>query len=286
MVTHAALPVAQNLDGDRFRVYFCSRDIAGRAQIGYLEMNLAKPDEILVLGEEPVIRVGPLGSFDDSGVTSSWIVNQESKQYQYYTGWTRGITVPFYFYIGLATSHDGGMTFEKVSMAPILDRNTIDPYLTASPCVLIEDGVWKMWYVSGARWASENGHPKHFYHIRYAESSDGVHWHRTGTVCVDFKSSDEYAIARPCVLRDSEGYKMWYSYRGESYRIGYAESDDGIRWVRKDGEVGIDVSLDGWDSEMIEYPFVFDHGGRRYMLYNGNSYGMTGIGLAVLAEGS
>jgi hypothetical protein len=79
---------------------------------------------------------------------------------------------------------------------------------------------------------------------------------------------------------------MWYSYRGESYRIGYAESDDGVRWVRKDGEVGIDVSLDGWDSEMIEYPFVFDHGGRRYMLYNGNSYGMTGIGLAVLAEGS
>jgi hypothetical protein len=49
-----------------------------------------------------------------------------------------------------------------------------------------------------------------------------------------------------------------------------------------DAEVGIGVSADGWDSEMIEYPFVFDHAGSRYMLYNGNGYGKTGIGLAVL----
>jgi hypothetical protein len=34
---------------------------------------------------------------------------------------------------------------------------------------------------------------------------------------------------------------------------------------------------------MQAYPFVFDEGGRRYMLYNGDGYGRTGIGLAVLA---
>jgi hypothetical protein len=77
---------------------------------------------------------------------------------------------------------------------------------------------------------------------------------------------------------------MWYSYRGSSYRIGYAESDDGVAWVRKDEEAGIDVSPDGWDSEMIEYPCVFDHAGSRYMLYNGNGYGATGIGLAELSS--
>ena len=77
---------------------------------------------------------------------------------------------------------------------------------------------------------------------------------------------------------------MWYCSRGESYRIGYAESDDGIHWIRKDQDVGIDVSDSGWDSEMIEYPFVFDHEGDRYMLYNGNGYGKTGIGLAVLEQ--
>jgi hypothetical protein len=34
---------------------------------------------------------------------------------------------------------------------------------------------------------------------------------------------------------------------------------------------------------MIEYPFVFDHQGSRYLLYNGNNYGETGVGLALFA---
>ena len=95
-------------------------------------------------------------------------------------------------------------------------------------------------------------------------------------------SSEEYAISRPSVLKEDGLYKMWYSYRGQSYRIGYAESTDGLYWERKDEEAGIDASKSGWDSEMIEYPYVFDHKGERYMLYNGNGYGKTGIGLAVL----
>jgi len=36
-------------------------------------------------------------------------------------------------------------------------------------------------------------------------------------------------------------------------------------------------------AESIEYAHVFDHKGSLYMLYNGNSYGKTGIGLAILA---
>lgn len=33
---------------------------------------------------------------------------------------------------------------------------------------------------------------------------------------------------------------------------------------------------------MIEYLFVFDHNGKRYMLYAGNGFGKTGFGLAIL----
>ncbi len=76
---------------------------------------------------------------------------------------------------------------------------------------------------------------------------------------------------------------MWYSYRGGdcTYRIGYAESSDGLQWIRMDETIGMDVSNNGWDSEMVCYPFVFDHKDITYMLYNGNSYGKTGMGLAV-----
>ena len=124
--------------------------------------------------------------------------------------------------------------------------------------------------------------PIHRYHIKYARSDDGIHWRRDGRVAIDFASEQEYAISRPAVKRDGELWRMWYAYRGESYRIGYAESADGLTWTRMDQDVGIVRSESGWDSEMIEYPFVFVHGGQRYMLYNGNGYGKSGFGLAVL----
>jgi hypothetical protein len=73
---------------------------------------------------------------------------------------------------------------------------------------------------------------------------------------------------------------MWYSYRGEAYRIGYAESLDGLEWTRLDEHAAIDVSPGSWDAEMIAYPCVFDWDGRRYMLYNGDGYGRTGLGVA------
>jgi hypothetical protein len=233
------------------------------------------------MSEQPVITLGPLGAFDDSGVTTSWIVNHDNRKYQYYSGWSRGVSVPFYFFVGLAISEDGGETYQRVSPSPILERNEIDPYLTASPCVRLEEGRWRMWYVSGTGWEMKNERPRHRYHIKYAESRNGIEWKREGIVCIDYNSEDEYAISRPCVVRDGDLYRMWYASRGDSYRIGYAESRDGLQWTRKDAESGIDVSASGWDSEMIAYPYVFANQGDYYMLYNGNDYGRTGIGVAV-----
>ncbi len=60
--------------------------------------------------------------------------------------------------------------------------------------------------------------------------------------------------------------------------------EDGLHWVRSDQDAGIDASESGWDSEMIEYTYVFTHKGTKYMLYNGNGYGTDGIGLAVGEE--
>jgi hypothetical protein len=277
--SHAALPVADRA-GDGFRVYFSSRDERGRAQVGYFETD--RDFRGTHVSERPVIELGPLGAFDDSGVTTSWIVNHDNKKYHYYSGWSLGVSVPFYFFVGLAISEDGGLTYQRVSPSPVLERNSIDPYLTASPCVLVENGRWRMWYVSGTGWEMHNEQPQHRYHIKYAESEDGILWKREGLVCIDYQSADEYAISRPCVIRDGSLYRMWFAARGDSYRIGYAESADGLSWTRMDHESGIDVSASGWDSEMVAYPYVFEHEGRYYMLYNGNGYGKTGIGLAEL----
>ena len=66
--------------------------------------------------------------------------------------------------------------------------------------------------------------------------------------------------------------------------MGFASSSDGLKWERDDTLAGIDVSPEGWDSEMICYPYVFEHKDTKYMLYNGNGYGRTGFGLAVLED--
>jgi len=282
MVSYGAVPFADHIKGDLYRIYFATRDKSNRSHTAYIEVDIKNPTAILNISEAPILKPGKLGTFDDSGAMPSCIVNHNDKKYLYYTGWALGVTVPFYFYIGLAISTDDERSFKKMSDGPILDRGNYDHYLTASPYVIIENDIWKMWYVSCIGWEIENGEPKHYYHIKYAESIDGIQWDRKGITCIDFKSNDEYAIARPCVIKEDGIYKMWYSYRGEKYRIGYAESEDGIKWIRKDDKAGIDISESGWDSEMIEYAHVFNHKGTKYMLYNGNEYGKTGFGYAVL----
>ena len=278
--THAALPVVVP-EGAAHRIYFSTRDGAGRSHIGYCDVVLDRPSQPPGFAANAVLSPGRLGAFDDAGVTSSCVVTQGRRRYLFYTGWMLGVSVPFYMSTGVAVSEDGGNTFARISEAPLLDRSDVDPYLNASPWVLVEGSRWRMWYVSGSDWIVVAGAPRHRYHIKYAESDDGVVWRRYGTVCIDYATPDEYAFGRPCVVRDGGMYRMWYSVRGSAYSLGYAESADGIGWTRMDREAGLAASDTGWDAEMIAYPHVFRHGDHLHMMYNGNGYGRTGIGHAV-----
>jgi hypothetical protein len=280
MVSHAANPIVEPLGGDRFRVYFSCRDKDNHSSIGFFEFDPLRPDQILRLSSQPLIGPGAPGLFDDSGAVVSCLVTVGDTRYLYYLGWNLGVTVPWRNSIGLAISEGDDLVFRKYSRAPILDRSEIDPFSLSYPWVLREGSRWRMWYGSNLAWGTTRYDMAHV--IKYAESDDGIHWKRQGVVAIPLSSPDEYAISKPCVLKEQGIYKMWYAHRGLAYRIGYAESPDGIQWERKDAAAGIDVSDSGWDSEMIEYACVYAHANRHYMLYNGNGYGKTGIGLAVL----
>jgi len=283
MKTHASFPVIEKLNAELYRIYFSPRDKKNRSHIAFIEIDIRNPKEILRLSKEPVMTPGKLGSFDDSGVFASSIVNHNGKKFLYYLGWNKGVTVPYRNSIGLAQSDDNGESFQRIFQGPIIDRTPTEPYFTASCEIKIENGLWRMWYVSCTGWEMRNNSPSPNYHIKYAESDDGIKWNRQGNVCIDYKNNDEWATSTPRIIKEGNLYRMWYSYRGiQPYRIGYAESDDGIKWIRKDDEVGIDTSASGWDSEMIEYPFVIEYDKTKYIFYNGNEYGKSGIGYAVL----
>src|SRR5215831_1317619 len=282
MFSHAANPVAEHLFDDVFRLYFSCRDQDSRAHIASAEFDLRPPFRILTIDDQPLLPPGEIGAFDDSGVSLSCLVEVGEHKYLYYVGWNLGVTVPWRNSIGLAIYDRATATWQRWSKAPLMDRSDVDPFSISYPFVLESGGIYRMWYGSNLRWGKTQAEMAHV--IKYAESHDALHWERPGTIALDFKHEHEYALSRPCVLKDHDVFKMWYSCRGDSYRIGYAESADGVVWARKDEQAGIDVSPGEWDAEMIEYPFVFDHRNERYMLYNGNGYGKSGIGLAILEQ--
>lgn len=294
MAHHACVPIADKLNDEVLRIYFGPRDRAGRTTTTFIEVEADNPSKVRYVHDRPVLGLGKLGTFDDSGAMPSCIVNHGGKKFLYYIGWNKGVTVPYRNAIGLAVSDDGGLTFERVYEGPVVDRTSAEPYFCASPFALYdqEERKWKLWYASSTGWAVVHGRPEPRYQIRYAESEDGVSWERRNTVCLEYTFEGE-ANARPCVIKENGRYRMWYCFRGsvdyrtdkeQAYRLGYAESRDGIHWDRRDAEVGIERSANGWDSVMMEYPYVYEHKGRKYLLYNGNGFGETGIGYAVLKE--
>lgn len=284
MRSHAANPFGVRLDGSRMRIFFTCRDAEQRSHIGSIVADLDRDFALSDLSTEPVLAPGLPGTFDDSGCAVGFVVPVDGRLRLYYLGWNLKVTVPWLNTIGLAIEDPATGRFERWSPAPMMDRHRHDPYTISYPSLLHEGDRWRMWYGSNLQWGKAPETMQHV--IKYAESRDGLHWEREGRIVVPLQHENEYALSKPFVLRDADCYRMWYSYRGRgaisTYRIGYAESPDGLQWSRRDDEAGIDVSAEGWDSEMACYPFVFDHGGRRYMLYNGNGYGRSGFGIAVL----
>lgn len=280
MLSHASNPVAWLLDNDLVRVFFSSRAAQDKAYLSYIDIELSPQGaKVKTICKQPLLEIGQIGAFDDSGLSMGCLQEVKGQLYLYYLGWNLSVNVPFRNAIGLAIKKKE--IFERFSEGPILDRSIVDPYSLSYPFILKDEGIYKMWYGSHKQWGKTTNDMKH--HIKYATSKDGIHWKAENIICIPVTEED-YAFSKPCVLKEEKIYKMWYSYRGENYRIGYAESKDGLNWVRKDSEINLDVSKEGWDSEMICYPFVFDFKGDRYMLYNGNGYGKTGFGLALLGQ--
>lgn len=284
--SHAFIPTSLMLDDDRIRVYAAFLDRAKVGRVGYVDLDARNPLRVLNVCETPALDIGEAGTFDDSGVTPVSIVRHEGALYLYYIGWQLGVRVRYYLFVGLAVSRDGGESFERCSRVPILDRSEGELFVRSAPCVLKDEGRWKMWYIGGDSWIVYRGRQVPTYNLRYLESTDKAEWGRSGRVVMDLADADEYGFGRPFVVQEGGLFKMWYSIRSLSkgYRIGYAESGDGIGWTRKDSEAGIDVSPSGWDSEMVCCSCIQRTRYGTYMFYNGNNYGEMGFGAAVLDE--
>lgn len=275
------------------RVYFSCRPLPDAnfqyvSYSGYVELD--DNFKILEISEQPILELGQLGSFDEFGTYPvSTIMNSKDEMFLYYAGWSRCESVPFNTAIGFARSKDGGKTFQKDGPGPILSYSLNEPFILSGPKIRKFNDKWYLFYIAGREWIFDSGKPEPIYKIRCATSDDGINFKKMDKDLIASNHIHE-AQASPDVFYKNGIYHMFYCYRGgknyrgkeNGYRIGYASSKDLVNWERNDSKVGIDISEEGWDSEMISYPHVFEINNQIYMFYLGNNVGKQGFGLAKL----
>lgn len=286
---HAFPPTPLRLDDELLRIFvaFCDARTVGR--VGYVDVRLDRPSEIMRMSERPALDVGEPGCFDDNGVVPTCVLPVGDELWLYYTGYRLGGEEdPYTQLLGLAVSRDGGESFERVRDTPVLAPSDAERTTRGSAHVAATEAGFVMHYSGGSGWTEGLGRRLPLYNVRRLRSPDGIAWGPEGEVCLDFAVEGEHAIARPWPLRPAGGlHRMLFSYRttAHDYRIGLAVSGDGETWERHDAEAGIDVSEEGWDSDAVAYGATVDHRGTTYLFYCGNGRGRTGFGYAVLEEG-
>ena len=294
MDQYAQTPATLVFD-DFVRIYFCTRppaDETGQfvSRVGYVDVDRDDLFRIRRISPEPVIELGELGTFDEFGTNPVSVIRHGDEVRAYYAGWTRCESVPFNGAIGVAQSFDDGDSFGRIGPGPVLSYAPDEPFVVGSPKIRRFGERWFLHYAAGRRWLDTGDRPEPVYVIRGAVSDDGIAWQRFGKDLVPSRLGDAECQAGPDILWFEGRYHMFFSYRHavgfkskeKGYRIGYAVSDDLVQWSRNDAAAGIDVSADGWDSQMVSYAHVFRLDERLYMLYQGNDIGRIGFGLAVL----
>jgi predicted GH43/DUF377 family glycosyl hydrolase len=283
---------------DFVRVYFSSRysedeNNQSTSVTAFLDLDRNNLKNILRVANKPVLSLGGLGSFDENAIYPTSVIRHENTVRLYYAGWSRCKSVPFNTSIGMAISNDNGVTFKRYSNGPIISASMDEPFVISGPKVRRFENKWFLYYLAGKRWINHNGKPEIIYKNRMATSLDGITWTKENRdILTDILDENE-CQAGPDVFELNGLYHMYFAYRegldfrektGRGYKIGYAVSDDKYNWTRKDKEVGISYSKNGWDSTMHHYPHVFELDGNFYMLYNGNDFGKYGFGLAILSK--
>jgi hypothetical protein len=197
--------------------------------------------------------------------------------------------VPYDAAVGLATSADGGVTFARAGLGPVMGRSLEEPFLHGSAFVVPRDGLFHAWYVCGTEWVESEGRAEPLYVLVHDTSPDGRTWKGDGRPFLPGRVERE-CQASPTLLELEGRFHMWFSYRwgldfrnpARGYRLGHAWSADLVRWERDDEASDLGPSASGWDSEMVCYPCVVRVDDRVFMFYSGNHFGRDGFGYAEL----
>ncbi|MBE5783057.1 MAG: hypothetical protein E7329_07045 [Clostridiales bacterium] len=196
----------------------------------------------------------------------------------WYTGQARGFS-----FIGYAESKDG-LHFERVLNEPVLiSERAWEGFSVMNPCVLYENGVYRMWYAAGETYEPNV--------LAYAESEDGIHWKKSRINPIFTKDSrniyEQDRIGGCQVIKTVDmGYVMFYiGYENiHKAQICMAHSKNGVtQWEKSPMNPIISPTEGEWDADACYKPSaLWNEETRQWMLwYNGRKDHDEFIGMAL-----
>lgn len=151
---------------------------------------------------QPVLGLGPRGSWDERGVADSYTIRVDGRFYLYYLGMDRARRQR----LGVARSTDG-IHWTKLRSNPILelgDPGSFDENGLGEPAVWAAHGFYWMLYTG--RYRDEERR------IGLARSRDGVRWERVKQAPI-FAGTEEWdskVVCDPTVQPDGDTIRVWF----------------------------------------------------------------------------
>ena len=274
-----ANPLIVTMENNKARIFFNSRINNNISIINSIDIELR--DFSPVLDSIRVqVAAKELSGFCSNGLSLGSIY-MGKEQYSVTTmGW---IDIPPEHWYGTIGKIEMDTEFNLIpkSLTEWFPLDSEDVISLSYPAVYNCEGVLKMWYGSTLTWDAGNGEMIHI--LKEKISTDAINFQQTGRI-LDFNLNEAQAFSRPSILEISGRALMAYSYRGasSSYRIGFVWLDDLSTASHLGGLPSFLPSKNSWEAKMVEYPFLFTFNSVIYMLYNGNDFGKTGIGIVTL----
>jgi len=281
-LSHSSNPTPVFITENIIRIFYSARDLMNRSSIYAFDFDILCM-KIVKSYEQCFLKFGNSKTYYRSGISLGGFYEFKKEKFILFMGWENDQKNHWRGNLGrirlcsncklLVADHN-----------PLLKIDNIDPISFSYPCILPYKNKLYMWYGSTKTWDGPNNEMIHI--INYAVSNDGTNWEKKGQA-LPFKPGSYQAFSRPSVIKDKQNnLLMMFSYRPGNevkYNIGGAKSENGEDWNLELSNLSLKVSKDGWDSEMVEYPHLFEWRNDIYMLYNGNDFGKSGIGISILA---
>ncbi len=217
--------------------------------------------------DEPVITLheSPDSGWEDV-VNRNCVLKINGNYKMWYTGQANGKS-----FIGYAES-ENGLNFQRVRKDPVLvPELPFEKESVMNPCVLFENGIYKMWYAAGETYEPNV--------LAYAESQDGICWQKSEFNPVFTCDGNNYfekdRVGGCQVIKTGDmGYLMFYiGYEDiNTARICIAQSDNGItNWKRYECNPVVSPEAGKWDSDSCYKPSVLWDENRKvwFLWYNG-----------------